>query len=261
MSQLTFATGDCEVLTGYEKYNCQIATHCKKYKPKHITFKTKAFEENIQTTGEDVDIYTQSKQRYRENQNGIYSCSIVKIQQNSLKTVKEKLLKIDKSGTLSSTLKKKIELKITKLKTLSKQKECKITDKKSIYSKRDLLIESSYQLCDYSFYLEYTKEHYTNIANSLNINVDEIEDQSYGISYIARQQASIQEDIEKERLHTHKIFHLAFQSYIDYENNLPVHILLELIKQDFIVYRQKLHQTLSPLNQVVYKIANAMSIH
>ncbi len=255
------AAWDCEVLSSYDKYTCQVDTHCKKYKPKHITFKTKKYEENIQTTWDDVDIYVQSKQRYRENQNWIYSCSIIKIQQNSLNLVKNKLLKIDKSWTLSSTLKNKIELKITKLKTLSKQKKCQITDKKSVYSKKELLIESSYQLCTYSFYLEYSKQHYTSIVNTLNINETEIQDQSYGINYIAQKQANIQQEIEDERQHTHKIFHLAFQSYIDYENNLPVHILLELVKQDFIVYRQKLHQALSPINQVVYKIANAMSIH
>jgi len=218
---MTSASWNCEVLYGYEKYTCQIDTHCQKYKPKHITFQTQNFEENIQTSWEDLDIYALSKQRYRDNQNGIYSCSIIKVQQNTLWMVKNKLLKVDKSGTLASTIKNKIDLKITKLRSLAKQKKCKITDKESIYTKKDLLIESSYQLCTYNFYLEYSSQHYKNIANSLQIN----------------------------------------QSYIDYENNLPVHILLELIKQDFIVYRQKLHQTLSPLNQVVYKIANAMSIH
>jgi len=255
------AAWNCEVKLGYDKYKCQIDTHCKKYKPKHITFHAKEYEENKQKTWEETDTYTESKQRYRANQNWIYSCSIVKIQQNSLRLIKDKLLKIDKSGTLSSTLKRKIELKITKLKALSKQKKCKITDRKTIYWKKELLIESSYQLCKYSFYLEYSKEHYKNIKNTLEVNEDDIEDKSYSISYIAQKQASIQSEIAKEVAHTHKIFHLAFQSYIDYESNLPVHILLELIKQDFIVYRQKLYQALSPLNQVVYKISNAMSIH
>jgi hypothetical protein len=54
---------------------------------------------------------------------------------------------------------------------------------------------------------------------------------------------------------------MAFQSYIDYENNYPVHLFLEIIKEDFIVLRRKLHETLNPINQVVYKISNAMSIH
>ncbi len=260
-TSITHAAWNCEVLSGYNKYKCQIDTHCKKYKPKHITFQAKEYEENKQETWEDTDTYTLSKQRYRNNQNWIYSCSIIKIQQNSLYLIKNKLIKMDKSGTLSSTLKRKLELKINKLKALSKNKKCKITDRKSIYSKKELLIESSYQLCKYSFYLEYSKEHYKDIKNTLKINEDDIEDKSYSISYIAQKQASIQSEIEKERLHTHKIFHLAFQSYIDYENNLPVHILLELIKQDFIVYRQKLYQALSPINQVVYKIANAMSLH
>jgi len=54
---------------------------------------------------------------------------------------------------------------------------------------------------------------------------------------------------------------MAFNTYIDYENNYPIHILLELIKEDFIVLRRKLHEAISPINQVVYKISNAMSIN
>lgn len=261
LDQNTYAAWDCEVLDWYEKYECQIETHCVKYEPKDITFSADEYKENILVSWEDENIYKQARKTYRDNQNGIYSCSIIKIQQNTFQLIKDKLLKVDKSGTLSSTIKQKIQLKMTKLQTLSKQKSCQITDNETIYSKKDLLIESSYQLCKYSFYLEYTKQHYSNIANSLEINESEVEGQSYGISYVAQRQNTLQAEIESERLHSHKIFNLAFQSYIDYENNLPVHLLLELIKQDFIVYRQKLYQTISPVNQVVYKIANAMSIH
>jgi hypothetical protein len=52
---------------------------------------------------------------------------------------------------------------------------------------------------------------------------------------------------------------MAFETYVDYENNYPVHILLEVIKEDFKILRRKFHETISPLNQVVYKISNAMS--
>ncbi len=65
-------------------------------------------------------------------------------------------------------------------------------------------------------------------------------------------------EIDQEIAHTYKIFPIAFDMYNQYENNITIHLLLELIKQDYVVYRQKLHKTLNPINQVVYKIANAM---
>jgi hypothetical protein len=52
---------------------------------------------------------------------------------------------------------------------------------------------------------------------------------------------------------------MAFETYVDYENNYPVHVLLEIIKEDFKILRRKFHEAISPLNQVVYKISNAMS--
>jgi hypothetical protein len=37
-----------------------------------------------------------------------------------------------------------------------------------------------------------------------------------------------------------------------------VHVLLELLREEFLVLREELHKVLNPMNQVVYKIANAM---
>lgn len=245
---------NCEVLNWFERYECQSSTHCEKYKPEDITYKVIPF---VNTPG--VDLFDQAKETYRENQNSIYACSVIKIQENTLNTIEEKLIKIDKSWTLSSNIQRKIELQLNKLTSLWKNQDCNITDTQTIYAKKDVLTESMYQLCQYSFYLEYMKDYYTNIQNVLETRPSELQVQTYWISYIARAQALKQEEIVWEFEHSKMVFEMAFQAYIWYETNLWVHLLLELIKQDLIVYREKLHKAISPITQVVYKINNAMS--
>ncbi|MDP2396643.1 MAG: hypothetical protein Q8S84_04390 [bacterium] len=51
---------------------------------------------------------------------------------------------------------------------------------------------------------------------------------------------------------------MAFHALTEYENNISIHFLLELIKDDYIILREKLHEVINPINQVVYKISNAM---
>jgi len=65
-------------------------------------------------------------------------------------------------------------------------------------------------------------------------------------------------EINDEITHTYKVFPYAYDAYTEYENNITIHFLLELIKEDYIVLREKLNKVLNPINQVVYKISNAM---
>ena len=64
--------------------------------------------------------------------------------------------------------------------------------------------------------------------------------------------------IDSEIERTYNTYPIVFQAYNDYENNITSHILLDLLQQDFKVFRLWLHKTLNPLNQVIYKISNAM---
>ena len=64
--------------------------------------------------------------------------------------------------------------------------------------------------------------------------------------------------IDSEIERTYNTYPIVFQAYNDYENNITRHILLDLLQQDFKVFRLWLHKTLNPLNQVIYKISNAM---
>jgi hypothetical protein len=74
------------------------------------------------------------------------------------------------------------------------------------------------------------------------------------MKYSSKVQSQITDEIEK----VNKVFPVAFRAYAEYENNYTTHVLLELLKDDFIVFREELHKNLNPINQVVYKIKNAM---
>ncbi len=257
-------TGLCAGKTEKDRYNCQVKSFCKIYKPKEPTFKTEDYFQ-IDKTWEE-SLFKNAKKIYRENQNSIYSCSIIKLQKNSYNLIKKKLLSNDKKWTIKARIDKKIDLKIKKLKAIEKQKKCSFPKNKeewnSLQSKHLLLNESAYEYCKYSFYLDFLQNHYKNINNANQEYLwKKKEHNSYKIGKIAKIQSKLQQDLIAEKEHSAKVFDMAFNTYIDYENNFPVHILLQLIKEDFIVLRRKLHEAISPINQVVYKISNAMSIN
>ena len=247
-----------------DRYNCEIKNYCEIYKKqsKNLNFKWEDYFEKSKSWEEIL--LENAKKKYRKNQNSIYACNIIKLQQNSFKLVK-KLLKWDKTWIVTSKINQKIELRIEKLKTIAREKKCISPNNKeegnSIINKQQLLNESAYEYCKYNFYLDYLKNHYKNVENSNKEFLWKTKQKSYKIWQIANLQNKIQQDIIEEENHSAKVFDMAFATYIDYENNHPVHILLELIKEDFIVLRQKLYEAISPINQVVYKISNAMSIH
>ena len=248
---------------GKERYNKQIKDFCERYKVEEISHKSEPYFE--EDTSWEEKLFKTAKKKYRENQNAIYACAVIKLQKNSYKVVKDKLINIDKWWTLKSIVNQKFGLKIQKLDRISKEKECLSPENKeegnSLQFKKTLLNESAYEFCKYSFYLNFLQNHYKNIDNANNEYLWKDKGNTFKIWKLAKIQSKLQQDLADEINHSKKVFSMAFETYIDYENNHPIHILLELIKEDFIVLSRKLHEAISPINQVVYKISNAMSIH
>lgn len=248
-----------------ERYNCQVINYCDQYKPEEIIHKSEPYFKTDESW--EQSLFKNAKKKYRENQNAIYSCSVIKLQRNSYNSVLKKLVKIDKTWSLMSKINDKISLKLEKLDVIEKQKECiQLKNKEewnSLQFKQKVLDESAYEYCKYNFYLDFLNNHFDNIQNSNKEYFSETESKTdnYKIAQIAGIQSKLKQDIINEQDHSAKVFSMVFHTYIDYENNHPVHILLELIKEDFVVLRRKIHEFISPLNQVVYKISNAMSIH
>jgi len=246
-----------------ERYNCQVKNFCEVYKVDEINHKSEDYFKEDKTWWKRL--FTSAKEKYRENQNNIYKCAIIKLQKNWYKLVLKKLIEKDSWWTLKSRVNQKFNLKIQKLDQIYKQLKCLSPQNKeewnSLQFKKNLLNESAYEYCKYNYYLNYLKNHYKNIENANKEYFWDDKKNSFKVSQVAAIQSKLQQDILDEQKHSSKVFSMAFATYIDYENNYPVHILLELLKEDFYVLRRKLHEAISPINQVVYKISNAMSIH
>jgi hypothetical protein len=194
--------------------------------------------------------------------NSIYKCAMIWIQKNSILNIKQKLLNIDKTWDVRKNLEPKIDSIINRLDMVSKSNNCLEIDKKTIYNKLSILKQTTQITCYYAFYIDYLKEYYKDPKNILWIDPKEIdaweEVKTYLNTEVANKLKNIQLDLDRELEHSLKIFPIAFHAYSEYENNFPIHFLLELIKEDYMVLRDKLHEVLNPINQVVYKISNAM---
>jgi chromosome segregation ATPase len=111
-------------------------------------------------------------------------------------------------------------------------------------------------MCRYVVYLEYLKSYYK-IPSKL-LDTENKNNESYTFSETIRKSMEINNKIQEEKNHSYKVFPVVFHAYSEYENNLPSHLFLELIREDYLVIRDKLQDALSPINQVGYKIMNAM---
>ncbi len=194
---------------------------------------------------------------YKENMNNIYKCSLLATQYNSLRKVKDKL---KKNKEVKENIVDKIDeyLKKIEIKMNSWETQCKNIDKKESYQKLIVLREVTFETCKYRYYLEYLKDYYNQSITFVRDD-EETKKNWESVKYIEKKVFWIQNAISKEIEASYKIFPIAYARYSEYENNFPIHVLLLIIKEDYIVLRKNLHSVLNPLNQVVYKISNAMS--
>jgi hypothetical protein len=257
-----------EELEWYKLYEYRVKKICTAYKPKKIIFPTESYENKkieIKILWKKLDHnglwdgIEEAKNIYRENMNSIYKCAMLNTQIISMNLIKKDLTK--NNASLKKKLQKKLDNKINKIKLSQTKLKCLEHNKKdkNPIQKLRVLRQTTYEICKYHSYLEYLREYNSHIKNLVNENQEENKDtESYNITHLANLEKQKKEEIDIEIAHSYKIFPIAFDAYSQYENNISIHLLLELIKEDYIVYRKKLHQTINPINQVVYKIANAM---
>ncbi len=231
----------------YELYKQRVQNICNdyEYNPKIAKIKDNYPEIASKYSFEKV------KNTHRNNMNTIYKCGLLSTQKKSLLLIKNDLLK--NWSSVSKNIAGKLSSNISKLDNMSNSLKCTNSNDKNSVQKIILLKQATYQTCKYVSYLEYLKEYNKNITN----NLDPKKWHYSPLEIIQTQKQKIWE-IDNEITHTYKIFPLAFHAYTEYENNITAHILLQLLKEDYIALREKLHKALNPINQVVYKISNAM---
>ena len=270
-TSFVYATGEtslCGSESGYKLNTCRVKNICKIYKPEKPTYKTEKYEkaESLWTSyvwQEDSNkALAKAKEIYRENMGNIYKCAMVQSQKNSLNFIKEKLIPLEKSWDTSNVLGRQMELKMNKLDLQANKLKCLLIEKKKSIIKENLLKETTYEMCKYINYLSYLREYYSKTENALGLNeewINSLYEQKYDITYIAGIMKKSQSEIDSEISHTYKVFPLVFHAYSEYENNFPIHFLLQMIHADYVLLRNKLWIVLRNIRQTGEKIVNAMS--
>lgn len=249
-------------LSWYTLYEERVSNFCKEYKindwSSEIIYtidKDDQFlnlEKNSSKAWKSIEI---AKEQYRKNMDNIYWCATNVTHYRALKQVKDELGK-----NLDPNLKNKLEEKIKTIEFEIKKKsnKCKITsEKSSSIIKKSVLKQTTYEVCKYSFYLEYLKSFNEKMV-ALDDETKNNSNNTKAIQTILKEEAKKKSQIQKEIDDAYKVFPIAFKAYSEYENNIAIHIYLELLKEDYNLLREWLHKSINPINQVVYKISNAM---
>ncbi len=264
-----WASDICGNQTGDALYQCRLKNVCDIYKPSKPVYNSEEYDspDNVAPEWHGIKSPTleldAAKKLYRENMGNIYKCAIIQIQINSLKNL-EKFIKKEASGRLSDTIWWQLKIRTNRLEKSSNSIGCTLADKTSIQNKLNILKETSYQACKHVSYLEWLKTHY---EKTKTVFSEEKQRKVYGNNFsfkvtpeqvssdINRRKNAVAEEIS----HTYQVFPIAYQAYSEYENNFPIHLLLEVIRADFILLREWLRDTLMPIAQLGLKIINAMS--
>jgi hypothetical protein len=203
---------------------------------------------------------------YKTNMNSIYKCVLIDIQERWLEYMERVISSTDKTWSIKKELAQKISSEKAKLKAKKSTLKCWwLSDDNSTSTliKKEVLDQVTFEFCKYNFYLLYLKEgYYSDTKNILWIKKEELNKTTTStpieITNITTQYTSISNEIDNEVIKIHKVFPLAYYAYSEYEDNYLLHLLLTLIKQDYVLARDQLSKVLWPINQVVYKIKDAM---
>ena len=255
----------CWSQNGYELYECRINNICNSYtsqKPVYVSEPYSRIEDiswesqNLQT---DTPGLKKVKDLYRKNMSNIYKCGMIQSQRNSLTGLSE-FIKQESSWQLSDSVGWQIDQRIRRLEISSNTIWCVLTDKESIQNKLNILSETTREMCIYTSYLEYIKSQYEKTENNA-ATTPQSEDTLFKVTprELSNQINQVKNEIWEEISHTYKVFPIAFHAYSEYENNFPIHFLLEVVEWDFLLLRKLLYQNLMPIAQLGLKVINAMS--
>lgn len=269
----------CDLRDGYERYLCNVKNTCEIYEPEVRIFNT---EKTDKMYLEDYNLSI-AKGLYRQNMNDLYRCAILKSQNNAYRIVGQKL-KTPFSWNLDDIISGQRDRLTEQIDRI----QCQKAEIDNFEFKVHVLKESTFEMCKYMHFLEYLRTDHVNNFNNLlkekeiSENVEallesnpeewrelyleqwrdpeyKLQQKNYTIWEIIELDKETRDEMAEEIQHTKRVYEVAFQTYSNYENNLVVHILLEMLENDFLQLRNKLYSALSPINQVVYKVINAMS--
>lgn len=252
--------------SGYELYTNRNEEICKKYEPENPIFSTEKFPDLNKDIPENQKVYSiddndleVAQKIYVNNVNSIYACAMIWAQERSINFIMQELGEDKETWALN----KAYTAQLDNIKRLKEENECLSTNKSNNPTdKKNMLDQVTNQLCQYNNYLEYLKEYNSITANIVQqdkkLENGEKMMQNYNISDIISKEKEKKSQIENEITKAYDLYPIALKAYNDYETNLPIHDLLTLLQKNYVDLRLELHKNLNPINQVVYKISNAM---
>lgn len=265
---------ECLWKKDFELYECRVKNICNPCSNNwsQKLFKTENYEkwENYRESTSMWDKinapFDEAKTLYRDNMNSIYWCALLDAQERWLKTVKDKLLKVDTTWIIKTNVEERISSQEIKLEAKKSALNCNWKWNWVLFTKKEVLDETTQELCKYIFYLDYLKSYYTSVENISWISKEDQElmwtwTQSVVIQKVWQDFWNMKKRIEDEEYNSYKIFPLAFSAYNEYENNFQLHFILTIIREDYIIVRDLLAKVLWPVNQLVYKIKDCMSLN
>ncbi len=268
----TKSSKDCNNKKDFELYECRVTTlcdSCNNTDSKKV-FDTVSYDEastyiNSSTTDVLTSFY-EVQEIYKTNMNSIYKCVLIDIQVRWLEKLEKIITNTDETWLIQKELFSRITSEKSKLKMKKSVLGCwwlSDDNSESTLIKKEVLDQVTLEYCKYNFYLLYLKEgYYSYITNSLWIKETDLnnttDSEPIEITTIATQFNNINNEITNEVIKIQKVFPLAYYAYSEYEDNYLLHLLLTLIKQDYVLARDQLSKVLWPINQVAYKIKDAM---
>ena len=259
----SYATEEvCETRSGYQLYECRVESICENYKSEKPNYKVDDYPpgEDISLLAEELVQQTSelenARKLYRENMGNIYKCALIQSQRNSLSFLLDQI-KQESSGQLSDSIGWQIQLRLNRLELSAGSIWCVLTEKEALQNKIEVLQEATHEICRYVNYLEYLKEYYA-LPEVAAVKLSEREN-GFPIREIPEAIFGIQREIGEEITHSYQVFPIAYQAYSEYESNIVIHFLLDIIKEDFRLVRTRFYEILMPIAQLGYKVINAMS--
>lgn len=256
---------DKKILKTYKEYKTDIYNEENKVSINDIVnTRWKLFEDNFSIFPETSPFRVIQK-TYKVNMSEIYECWINTLKLKEIDTIlwdwNSKLLNNPK---IAKDFKNKLkEYRASVEKDLTQNCNYKKWDE---VPKDIILKETTYEMCKYISTLSYLEIKYKQrpVLEDI-INKDYLIwewkekklENWINISYL-NNIYDLSLRIKDEIDHTIKVYNTSFDSFSSYQNNFAIHIYLELIKADLTVFRNSLHDTLVPLNQLSSKIINAM---
>ncbi len=268
---------ECNKKEDFKLYKCRVENLCTPCitKDAKTIFKTEPYKEAKEyvwstrlLSSNILDPFKKVQKIYKTNMNSIYKCVLLDIQERWLGFLEQVISASDPTNLIGKELNTKISSEKIKVKTKKKALKClwKWEDKsKEQLVKKEVLNQVSLEFCTYSYYLLYLKEYYTNTKPVLWLPDEDTssssDNEKMEINDVTNNSTFLIDSIDDELIRINKVFPLAYYAYSEYEDNYVLHLLLTLIKQDYVLVREQLAKVLWPINQLAYKIKDAMKSH